>query len=77
MLDRSKQSHIVIVSMLQEFVLKTLLEYFYEHPHFTIHIFECSLPDSKLQPFLIDLSFSPKSFHMPKPITIHLLTKAV
>jgi hypothetical protein len=40
----------LVVSLLQPFVLQTILEYFSGH---SISVYECLLPKSKLQPFLL------------------------
>jgi hypothetical protein len=76
MLDPKKKGHVVIISMLQEFVLKTVLDAFHPHPNFAINIVECALPDSQLQPFLVDLAYTPAP-QAPAPIRLTLLTKAV
>ena len=47
----------VIISLLQPFVLRTILSYFMDS-HFSINIFECVIKDSKMQPFLVNLSKS-------------------
>ena len=62
--------------MLQSFVLKTILETFHPHPHFEISITECSLPDSQLQPFFIDLAFNPEP-KKSSSIKLTLLTKSI
>jgi hypothetical protein len=46
----------VIVSMLQKFVLRTILEYFYGENNkavYEIQIQESRIKDSKMQPFLV------------------------
>ena len=59
MLKKNVNGSYVVISMLQEFVLRTLLENFAENFHFKINITECAIPDSQLQPFLVEMVYSP------------------
>jgi hypothetical protein len=52
-------SSYVVISMLQSFILETLLKSFFSDHHFTIRIHERFIPDSEVQPFLIEIRRSP------------------
>ena len=76
-INTKKKGYYVVISMLQEFVLKTILSHFYPHKQFRISIYECALADSKMQPFLVDLAFDSEANFENEGITLTLLNKTV
>lgn len=53
MMRQDKPSSYIIISMLQSFILETILRSFANDKYFTIKIHERWIPDSEVQPFLI------------------------
>ena len=75
LLRKDKHCCVVVISMLQDFVLRTLLEGFMGDPQFIVTIHERWIPNSEMQPFLVELRYSPEA-HAASPVTIHTLNKA-
>lgn len=46
MLNKNAHSSYIIISMLQSFILKTILSEFLFDPHFSVRILERWIPDS-------------------------------
>lgn len=60
MLKVNSHSSYIIISMLQSFILETVLKSFANDNHFSIKIYERWIPDSEVQPFLIEIRRSPE-----------------
>lgn len=69
-------SSYVVISMLQSFILETILRTFLADKHFAIKIHERFIPDSEVQPFLIDIRRSPTPLQDSK-LEIILLNKTI
>ena len=76
MLKNESYSSYVVISMLQSFILETILRTFLEDRHFTVRIHERPIPDLEVQPFLIDIRRSPALLPDSK-LEIVLLNKTI
>lgn len=63
----------IIISLLQPFVLRTVLEHYAFRPKYQVEIYECLIKDSKLQPFLVYISVHPTQEE--KHVLFHPLAK--
>lgn len=60
-LNTEHHSAYVIISMLQPFVFRAILQHFYQKPQYEIQIQQSYIKDSKMQPFLIFIKRYPDS----------------
>lgn len=63
----------IIISLLQPFVLRTVLEHYAFRPKYRVEIYECLIKDSKLQPFLVYITVDP--VQEEKYVLFHPLAK--
>lgn len=69
-------SKYIIVSLLQQHILKLLLNFFANQPNWAVHCYESRIKDSKMQPFVVSCEFCESKSE--SPITMHYLNgKAV